>query len=166
MFRLRRNSEFVLPPKRRHFASETAKHRGFCEAASLTAFGPYDVATRPSSLPRRLDTAVLGKSKTVKHRGRTRTNRGSTRGLGAPLYTFSLGFGAAETAFHLTCVKEMNNKLTKLRNLCSHPQNHLPRPLYHIPPPLSIAVQVDKRDYLWYNTTVIGGLPLPKEISL
>ena len=41
MFRLRRNSEFVLPPKRRHFTSETAKHRGFCEAASLTALGPY-----------------------------------------------------------------------------------------------------------------------------
>ena len=41
MFRLRRNGEFVLPPERRHSASETAKYRGFCEAASLKALGPY-----------------------------------------------------------------------------------------------------------------------------
>jgi len=41
MFRLRRNGEFVLPPCRRHFASVPAKHRGFCEAVSLTTFGPH-----------------------------------------------------------------------------------------------------------------------------
>ena len=93
MFRLCRNGEFVLPPKRRHFASETAKHRGFCEATSLTAFVPYDVATRPSSLPRRLDTAVLDKPKTVKHRGRTRTNRGIYKGTWSPRRTFLFNGG-------------------------------------------------------------------------
>ena len=41
MFRLRRNDEFALTPRRRHFASETAKHRGFCEATSLTTLGPH-----------------------------------------------------------------------------------------------------------------------------
>ena len=81
MFRLRRNGEFVLPPERRHFASETAKHRGFCEAAYLTTLGPYVQNAH---------------------------NLGIRKGSGLPLRTFSLGFGAAETAFHLTRVKEMN----------------------------------------------------------
>ena len=106
-------------------ASETAKHRGYSEAASLTALGPYDVATRPSSLPRRLDTAVLGKPKTVKHRGKKRTIRGIRKGSGLPLRTFSLGFGVAETAFHLTCVKEMNTS-NESRKVMFAQSKHLP----------------------------------------
>ncbi len=46
MFRLRRNGEFVLPPCRRHFASESPKHRGFCEATSLKTLGPHVQNTR------------------------------------------------------------------------------------------------------------------------
>ena len=39
---------------------------------------------------------------------------------GSPPCAFSLGCGAAETAFHLTRVKEMNNKPSIVRKLCSH----------------------------------------------
>ena len=92
MFRLCRNGEFVLPPKRRHFTSETAKHRGFCEAASLTALGPY---------------------------GQKAHEPGDLQGdLESPCTRF-LWFVS------LTCVKEMNNNLIKVRKLCSHnPPRH------------------------------------------
>ena len=41
-----------------------------------------------------------------------------------PLQTFSLGFGVAETAFHLSFDKEMNNNQTNVRGLCSHNLNN------------------------------------------
>jgi protein-L-isoaspartate O-methyltransferase len=40
-FASERVAEVLLPSERHHFVSETAKHRGYSEAASLTAFGPY-----------------------------------------------------------------------------------------------------------------------------
>ena len=64
------------------------------EAASLRAFGPY---------------------------GQKAHNLGGIyKGGVPPSYAFSLGFGVAETAFHLTRVKEMNNNLPTDRKLCSH----------------------------------------------
>jgi hypothetical protein len=49
----------------RSFASETAKHRGFCEATSLAAFGP--------------------------HGQKAHNPRGMYKGV-SPLYTFSFAY--------------------------------------------------------------------------
>ena len=104
MFRLRRNGEFVLPPWRRYFASETAKHRGFCEAASLTTLGP--------------------------HGQKAHKPRGYIGGY-FPLCTFSSGF-AQRNITSLSCDKEVNNKPTIVRKFCSHKQNPPPSRNFHI----------------------------------
>jgi len=45
------------------------------------------------------------------------------------------------------------------------PSKSSPPPIIpHSSPACQSTGQVDKRNYLWYNTTVIGGLPPPKEI--
>ena len=81
------------------------------EAYARTTLVPSAVATRPSSLPRRLDTAVLGKPKTVKHRGRTRTTQGIYKGARSPLVHVFFGFRRSRNSVSFD-VRQRNEQRT------------------------------------------------------
>ncbi len=112
----------------------TTKLCGYSEAAMLRILVPDDVATRPSSLSRRLNTAVLGKPKTAKHRGQKTHKRGYIRGSAPYARFFGLVF--------LGCAKKMNiTPILRNSEICSH---NPPLPLCNHP-------LLDTARQIWYN---------------
>jgi hypothetical protein len=82
------------------------------------------------------------------------------KGSGLPLRTLSLGFGVAETAFHLSFDKEMNNKPTKVRKSCSHNLNPAPPPKSF---DKALSIPAEDRQTDTHPTTPTQEIPFPVE---